>query len=113
MIRENQGEKIHLADDPDLIDSGTTEQRRYGEKHGRMVRHRQEPLIELLKLERDSVPHQTTYERVLAGLDEGELERAMGGDRGSDGLPNAHCVSRLGNPVGITCFPSKPINPSC
>jgi predicted transposase YbfD/YdcC len=42
------------------------------------VRLRGEGLVRLLKLERDSLPHPTTYERVLDRLDCDEVERIMG-----------------------------------
>lgn len=42
------------------------------------VRLRGACLKRLLKLERDSLPHQTTYERVLEQLDSGEVERIIG-----------------------------------
>jgi hypothetical protein len=43
------------------------------------VRLRGDGLVRLLKLERDSLPHQTTYERVLDRLDCDEVERVIGG----------------------------------
>lgn len=43
------------------------------------VRLRGEGLVRILKLERDSLPHQTTYERVLDRLDCDEVERVIGG----------------------------------
>lgn len=43
------------------------------------VRLRGEGLVRLLKLERDSLPHETTYERVLDRLDCDEVERVIGG----------------------------------
>lgn len=42
------------------------------------VRLRSQPLIRLLHLSRDSVPHQTTYERVLVDLDAQEVEQVIG-----------------------------------
>jgi predicted transposase YbfD/YdcC len=42
------------------------------------VRLRSQPLIRLLNLSRDSVPHQTTYERVLVDLDAHEVEQVIG-----------------------------------
>jgi predicted transposase YbfD/YdcC len=42
------------------------------------VRLRGPELRRLLHLKRDSLPHQTTYERVLVGLDAEELERVIG-----------------------------------
>jgi predicted transposase YbfD/YdcC len=42
------------------------------------VRVRGECLVRLLKLERDSLPHQTTYERVLDRLDSSEVEQVIG-----------------------------------
>lgn len=42
------------------------------------VKLRQKSLVELLSLKRDSVPHQTTYERLLVKLDEDEVERVIG-----------------------------------
>ncbi len=41
------------------------------------VQHRRHQLIGLLKLPRSSVPHQTTYERVLDGLDIAEFEQIL------------------------------------
>lgn len=43
------------------------------------VRLRGQGLIDLLNLRRDSLPHQTTYERVLGRLDVEEVERVVGG----------------------------------
>lgn len=42
------------------------------------VQLRGQKLVELLNLERETLPHQTTYERVLAELDELEVERKLG-----------------------------------
>jgi len=42
------------------------------------VQLRGKKLVELLNLERKTVPHQTTYERVLAELDEVEVECVLG-----------------------------------
>lgn len=42
------------------------------------VQLRAKSLIDLLKLDRESVPHQTTYERVLAELDVAEFESVIG-----------------------------------
>lgn len=42
------------------------------------VRLRGEQLVDLLKLKRKSLPHQTTYERVLDRLDCQEVERVVG-----------------------------------
>lgn len=42
------------------------------------VQLRGEKLVELLNLERDTVPHQTTYERVLVELDKLEVEQQFG-----------------------------------
>jgi len=42
------------------------------------VRLRGECLVRLLKLERDSLPHQTTYERLMDRLESSEVEQAVG-----------------------------------
>lgn len=42
------------------------------------VQLRAKPLASLLKLSRETMPHQTTYERVLAELDELEVEQKIG-----------------------------------
>lgn len=42
------------------------------------VRLREQPLLRLLHVNRKRLPHQTTYERVLAELDIDELERVTG-----------------------------------
>jgi len=42
------------------------------------VQLRGKKLVQLLNLPRQTMPHQTTYERVLAGLDEEEVERKLG-----------------------------------
>lgn len=42
------------------------------------VELRSQKLVQLLNLERDTMPHQTTYERVLAELNELEVERKLG-----------------------------------
>jgi len=42
------------------------------------VRLREAPLIRLLGIPRQRLPHQTTYERVLAGLDEEALNAMIG-----------------------------------
>lgn len=42
------------------------------------VQHRRQTLSRLLHLSRDSVPHQTTYERVLLNLDAHEVEGVIG-----------------------------------
>jgi predicted transposase YbfD/YdcC len=42
------------------------------------VRLREETLIRLLGIARERLPHQTTYERVLAGMDEGALNAMIG-----------------------------------
>lgn len=42
------------------------------------VQLRAKPLATLLKLSRETMPHQTTYERVLAELDELEVEQKIG-----------------------------------
>lgn len=41
----------------------------------RGVRYR---LVQLLQLERDSLPHETPYERVLDRMDREEVERVIG-----------------------------------
>jgi len=43
------------------------------------VQLRGQTLVRLLKLKRDSLPHQTTYERVLEKLDISEFEKILGG----------------------------------
>jgi predicted transposase YbfD/YdcC len=42
------------------------------------VRLREHALLRLLQVNRDRLPHQTTYERVLAAIDEDELEQVIG-----------------------------------
>lgn len=42
------------------------------------VRFREETLIELLEIDRERLPHQTTYERVLAELDEESFDQMIG-----------------------------------
>jgi hypothetical protein len=42
------------------------------------VRLREQALLRLLRVDRERLPHQTTYERVLAELDIEELEQVMG-----------------------------------
>ena len=42
------------------------------------VQLRGQKLVKLLRLQRETLPHQTTYERVLAELDELEVERQFG-----------------------------------
>lgn len=56
------------------------------------VQLRCEALVRLLGLERESVPHQTTYERVLEGLDVDQFEAVVG----------AFFASQSGNNVTIT-----------
>ena len=56
------------------------------------VKLRGQELVRLLKLQRDSLPHQTTYERLLDKLDIGEFEGVVG-DFFAQQTPNAPTVT--------------------